>query len=149
MEVILLKKVGGLGALGDKVVVRPGYGRNYLVPQGFAVPATEANLKAFEERRSELERQATESLAAAEARRGQLDGLTVSVARKAGDEGRLFGSVGTGDIAEAVQAMGLALEKQEVRLPSGPFRATGEYEVALHLHPEVDATLKLEVVPES
>ena len=149
MEVILMKKVGGLGALGDKVAVRPGYGRNYLVPHGFAVPATEANLKAFEERRAELERAAADALSAAQERRGQLDGLTVSVARKAGDEGRLFGSVGTGDIAEAVQAMGMALDKQEVRLPSGPFRATGEYEVIVHLHPEVDAAIKLEIVPES
>jgi large subunit ribosomal protein L9 len=149
VEVILMKKVGGLGELGDKVAVRPGYGRNYLVPQGLAAPATEANLKAFEERRAELEREAADALAAAEGRRGQLDGLTVSIARKAGDEGRLFGSVGTGDIAEAVQAMGMPLEKQEVRLPSGAFRATGEYEVVVHLHPEVDAAIKVEIVPES
>jgi large subunit ribosomal protein L9 len=149
VEVILMKKVGGLGELGDKVAVRPGYGRNYLVPQGLAAPATEANLKAFEERRAELEREAADALAAAQGRRGQLDGLTVSIARKAGDEGRLFGSVGTGDIAEAVQAMGMPLEKQEVRLPSGAFRATGEYEVVVHLHPEVDAAIKVEIVPES
>jgi large subunit ribosomal protein L9 len=149
VEVILLKKVGNLGDLGDKVSIRPGYGRNFLIPQGYAVPATEANLKRFEERRAELEQQAAEAYAIAEERRGQLDGLTVTVARKAGDEGRLFGSVGTADIAAAVQEMGLALEKQEIRLPGGAFRAAGEYEVAVQLHPEVDATLKLEVVPEA
>ncbi|MGA7982036.1 MAG: 50S ribosomal protein L9 [Chromatiaceae bacterium] len=149
MEIILLKKVGHLGGLGDKVSVRSGYGRNYLIPSGLAVPATEANLKAFEERRAELEREANEALAAAEERRAKLDGVTVTVARKAGDEGRLFGSVGTGDIAEAAHAMGLQVEKQEVRLPEGPFRAAGEYEILVHLHPDVDATLKLEIIPES
>jgi large subunit ribosomal protein L9 len=149
VEVILLKKVGHLGGLGEKVTVRPGYGRNYLIPSGFAVPATDANLKAFEERRAELEQEAAESLYAAESRREKLDGLTVTVARRAGDEGKLFGSVGTGDIAAAVQDMGMELEKQEVRLPEGPFRAAGEYEVALHLHADVDAVIKLEVVPEA
>ena len=97
---------------------------------------------------AELEKEAAESLAAAESRRDKLEGLTVTVARKAGDEGKLFGSVGTQDIADAVMEMGMALEKQEVRLPEGPFRAAGEYEVALHLHAEVDATIKLEVIPE-
>ena len=149
MEVILLKKVGHLGDLGEKVSIRPGYGRNYLIPQGYAVPATEANLKAFEERRAELEQEAAQALAVAEGRRGQLDDLTVTIARKAGDEGRLFGSVGAVDIVDAVRAMGLELQKQEVRLPKGPFRAAGEYEVAVHLHPEVDANIKLEVVPEA
>jgi len=149
VEVILLKKVDQLGSLGDKVSVRPGYGRNYLVPSGFAVPATEANLKAFDERRAELEKQASESLAAAESRREKLNGLTVTVARKAGDEGKLFGSVGTQDIAAAVQEMGMELERQEVRLPEGPYRAAGEYEVTLHLHADVDATIKLEIVPEA
>jgi len=148
VEVILLKTVGALGALGDKVSVRPGYGRNYLVPFGFAVPATAANLEAFEARRAELEQAAAEQLAEAQARRDRLEGMRVTIARKAGDEGRLFGSVGTGDIAEAVTAAGVALEKQEVRLATGPFRAAGEYEVALHLHPEVDATIKVDVIPE-
>ena len=148
MEVILLKKVGHLGNLGEKVSVRSGYGRNYLIPSGYAVPATEANLKAFEERRAELEKEAAESLAAAESRRDKLEGLTVTVARKAGDEGKLFGSVGTQDIADAIAEMGMELEKQEVRLPEGPLRAAGEYEVALHLHADVDATIKLEIVPE-
>ncbi len=148
MEVILLKKVANLGELGDKVAIRSGYGRNYLVPQGFAVPATEANLKAFEERRAELESAAAEGLAIAEQRKEKLEGLTVTVARKAGDEGRLFGSVGTGDIAEAITAMGVEVQKQEVRLPDGAFRAAGEYEVTLHLHTDVDAQIKLEVIPE-
>jgi large subunit ribosomal protein L9 len=148
VEVILLKKVGNLGDLGEKVSIRPGYGRNYLIPQGYAVPATEANLKLFEERRAELEEQATAAYARAQERHGELEGLRVTVARKAGDEGRLFGSVGTADIAAAVQEMGLRLEKQEIRLPGGAFRAAGEYEVAVQLHPEVGATLKLEIVPE-
>jgi large subunit ribosomal protein L9 len=148
VEVILLKKVGHLGGLGDKVAVRSGYGRNYLIPSGLAVPATEANLKAFEERRAELEKEASEALAAAQARREKLDGLAVTIARKAGDEGRLFGSVGTGDIADAVQALGLELEKQEVRLTQGPFRAAGQYDVVVHLHADVDATLKVEIIPE-
>lgn len=148
MEVILLKNVGHLGSLGDKVSVRSGYGRNYLIPSGRAAPATEANLKAFEERRADLEKEAADGLTAAQSRRESLDGLTVTVARKAGDEGKLFGSVGTQDIAEAVREMGMELEKQEVRLPEGPFRAVGEYEVALHLYADVDATIKLEVIPE-
>ena len=148
MEVILLKNVANLGELGDKVAVRPGYGRNFLVPQGFAVAATEANLKAFEERRAELESAAAEAVAIAEQRKEKLDGMTVTVARKAGDEGRLFGSVGTGDIAEAIAAMGVEVQKQEVRLADGAFRAAGEYEVTLHLHADVDAQVKLEVIPE-
>jgi large subunit ribosomal protein L9 len=149
MEIILLKKVDNLGDLGDKVVVKAGYGRNYLIPTGCAVPATGENLKAFEERRAELERQAAEALATAEARKEKLDGLTISVARKSGDEGRLFGSVGTADIAQAVQDAGQELEKQEVRLPEGALRATGEYEITVHLYSGVDAVIKLEVVPEA
>ncbi|AGA90297.1 ribosomal protein L9 [Thioflavicoccus mobilis 8321] len=149
MEVILLKKVSGLGALGDKVSVRPGYGRNYLIPQGFAVSATASNLQAFEERRAELEREAAAVLAAAEARRDRLEGLTVTVARRAGDEGRLFGSVGAIDIVEAVRSQEIEVEKQEVRLPDGPLRAAGEHEVTLHLHADVDVTIKVEVVAES
>jgi large subunit ribosomal protein L9 len=148
VEVILLKNVGRLGALGDKVSVRPGYGRNYLIPSGFAVSATEANLEAFEARRAELEEVAEEQLAEARARRDRLEGMSVTIARRAGEQGRLFGSVGTGDIAEAVTAAGFALTKQEIKLSGGPFRAAGEYEVTLHLHPEVDAVIKVDVVPE-
>jgi large subunit ribosomal protein L9 len=148
VEVILLKNVGRLGALGEKVSVRSGYGRNYLIPSGFAVPATDANLEAFEARRAELEQQAEEQLAEARARRDRLEGMSVTIARRAGEQGRLFGSVGTGDIAEAVTAAGFALTKQEIKLPGGPFRAAGEYAVTLHLHPEVDAVIKVDVVPE-
>lgn len=143
-----MKKVGHLGDLGEKVSVRAGYGRNYLIPFGFAVPATAANLEAFEARRAKLERAAIESLVAAESRREKLDSLTVTIARKAGDEGKLFGSVGTQDIAVAVQTLGITLERQEVRLPGGPFRTTGEYQVVLHLHADVDATIRLRVIPE-
>jgi large subunit ribosomal protein L9 len=148
VEVILLKNVGGLGALGDKVKVRSGYGRNYLVPGGHAVSATAANLEAFEARRAELERDAAANLAAAQARQASLEGLRVTIARKAGDEGRLFGSVGTLDIAAAVTAAGVPIGKHEVRLPAGPLRTIGEVEVALHLHPEVDASVTVAIVPE-
>lgn len=148
MEVILLKNIAGLGALGDKVKVRPGYGRNYLVPGGFAVSATAANLEAFEARRAELERDAATSLASAEARKSALEGMRITIARKAGDEGRLFGSVGAQDVAAAITAAGVEVAKQEVRLPAGSFRTTGEFEVALHLHADVDAAVTVMVVPE-
>jgi len=148
VEVILLKNIGGLGALGDKIKVRPGYGRNYLVPGGFAVPATAKNLEAFEVRRAELERDAATTLSSAESRKAALQGMRVTIARKAGDEGRLFGSVGTPDIAAALAAVGVEVTKQEVRLPAGPFRTTGEFEVTLHLHADVDATVTVNVVPE-
>lgn len=149
MEVILLKKVQNLGALGEKVSVRPGYGRNYLIPSGFAAPATEANLKAFDERRAELEREAEQALVRAEEHKASLDGLSVSIARKSGDEGRLFGSVGTGDIASAAREAGIEIEKQQVRLPAGPLRTVGHYDVTIHLHADVQGILKVEIVPES
>jgi large subunit ribosomal protein L9 len=148
MEVILLQSIDNLGGPGDKVSVKSGYGRNYLVPTGRAVLATAENLADFEKRRAELEKQAAEVLAVAEARREKLEGLSITITSKAGDEGRLFGSIGTSDIANAVTAAGVELEKREVRLPDGPFHVTGEFEVQLHLHTEVDATLKLEIVPE-
>ncbi|WP_295388877.1 50S ribosomal protein L9 [uncultured Thiodictyon sp.] len=148
MEVILLKNVGGLGALGDKVSVRPGYGRNYLVPGGHAVSATAKNLEAFEARRAELEREAAANLASAEERKTSFDGVRVTIARKAGDEGRLFGSVGAGDIAAAITAAGMAVVKAEVRLPAA-LRTTGEFEITLRLHPEVEATVTVDIVPES
>lgn len=147
MDIILLKKVGGLGELGDKVAVRPGYGRNYLIPQGLAAPATAANLKAFEERRAELEREAAEALTAAEARRERLEGMTARIARKAGEEGRLFGSVGTADIASAITDAGVEVAKSEVRLPAGPLRSVGEFDIELHLHSDVDATVRVEIIP--
>jgi large subunit ribosomal protein L9 len=151
MEVILLEKVDSLGGLGDKVKVRPGYGRNYLIPSGRAVPATEENVKVFEARRAELETQAAEKLAEAEARKAQVEALTdgVTIAHKAGDEGKLFGSVGTGEIADACTAAGVEVSKSEVRLPEGPLRMAGDYEVALHLHADVNTTIMVHVVGEA
>ena len=148
MDVILLEKVDNLGNLGDKVAVRPGYGRNFLIPKGRAVAATPDNLKAFEARRAELEQQAAERLASAVARKGKLDGLAITIKHRAGDEGKLFGSVGTSDIADAVEALGVALEKSEIRLPQGALRVAGEHEVNVHLHADVNATLKLTIVGE-
>jgi large subunit ribosomal protein L9 len=148
MEVILLDNIANLGGLGDKVSVKAGYGRNYLVPQGFALPATKANIEEFEKRRAELEKQAAERLAAAEARKATIDGASVTIARKAGDEGKLFGSVGTADIAEALTAAGTEVDKSEVRMPEGVFRATGVYDIAIHLHADVDATVTINVVAE-
>jgi len=149
MEVILLDKVENLGGLGDKVDVKPGYGRNYLIPTGRAVPATGANLKVFEEKRAELEKQAAEKLAIAEARKAKIEALEiVTIAHKAGEEGKLFGSVGTSDIAEAVTAGGIDVSKSEVRMPEGVFRVAGEYEVILHLHSDVDAPIKVVIVGE-
>lgn len=148
MEIILLEKIENLGAMGDKVTVKPGFGRNYLVPKGKAKPATAANIAEFEARRAELEKIAAESLAAAEARRDQVDGKTFEIAAKAGDEGKLFGSIGTADIADAVNASGVELERNEVRLPEGAFRVVGEYDVTLHLHTDVNATIKLVITAE-
>jgi large subunit ribosomal protein L9 len=150
MEVILLEKVANLGGLGEKVSVKSGFGRNYLIPQGKAVFASAENVQKFEERRAELEQQAAEKLGAAEARKAQIEGLTdgVTITHKAGDEGRLFGSVGTVDIAQACTDAGVEIAKSEVRLPEGPFRVAGEYEVTLHLHSDVDAILKVTIVGE-
>ncbi len=148
MDVILLQKVDNLGNLGDKVTVKPGYGRNYLIPSGKAVPVTAANLAEFDARRAELERAAGDALSIAKSRREALKGLTVMIARKAGDEGKLFGSVGTADIAAAVIEAGVEVEKHEIRLPEGSFRQVGEYEVQLHLHTDVNATVTVCVVSE-
>lgn len=149
MEVILLETIGNLGALGDKVTVRAGFGRNYLIPQGKAVPATESNIAEFEARRAELERAAAEALTAAQARADSFAALgVVTITAIAGDEGKLFGSVGTRDIAEAVTAAGVELDKSEVRLPDGALRELGEYSVAVQVHPEVMADITIAVVPE-
>lgn len=148
MEVILLQKIENLGALGDKVAVKSGYGRNYLVPTGRAVFATKKNLEAFEARRAELEKTAAEALAAAEERKVKIEQLNVSISSKSGDEGKLFGSVGTIDIAQAATKAGVEIEKREVRLPEGPFHIIGEFDVVIHLHTDVDAVLKLAIVPE-
>ncbi len=148
MEVILLEKVANLGSLGDKVKVKPGFGRNFLLPQGKATAATEENIAAFEARRAELEKAAAEALAAAEKRAESLNGLQVTIAARAGDEGKLFGSIGTGDIAKAVTDAGQEIERNEVRLPEGPFRMLGEFEVQIHLHSDVDATITLTIEAE-
>ena len=128
MDVILLEKVANLGSLGDKVKVKAGYGRNFLLPYGKAVAATADNLKAFEERRAELEKAAAEKLSAAQARGEALEGASVTITSKAGEEGKLFGSIGVRDIADAITATGTDVEKSEVRLPEGPLRVVGEYE---------------------
>ncbi|MBS3959459.1 MAG: 50S ribosomal protein L9 [Xanthomonadaceae bacterium] len=148
MELILLQKVVNLGGLGDKVRVKPGYGRNYLIPYGKAVPATAANLAAFEARRAEYEAKARALLAGAEGRKAQLDGVVVTIAANASPEGKLYGSVTQRDIAEALAAAGHAAEKSEVVL-ANPIRMLGEYEVVLHLHADIDATIKLVVKAEA
>lgn len=149
MEVILLENIAKLGDLGDKVTVKSGYGRNFLIPQKKAVPATAANLQVFEERRAELEKVANEKLVEAQSRGEKIGALSVSIEAKAGEEGKLFGSITVRDISEAVEALGVTVEKSEVRLPEGPIRELGEFEIDIHLHPEVDAVLKLAVVPEA
>lgn len=148
MEIILLEKIPNLGTLGDKVTVRPGYGRNFLIPQGKAVVATAEKIKQFEERRADLEKKAADTLAAAEARAATIAALAVTIAHKAGDEGRLYGSIGTRDIADAVTAKGIAVEKHEVRLPTGAIRQVGEYTIGIQLHGDVTASLALTIVAE-
>jgi large subunit ribosomal protein L9 len=148
MEVILLEKIKNLGALGAKVNVKSGYGRNFLIPQGKAVPATEKNVADFDARRADLEAKANAALADAQARGERAGALAVVIAAKAGDEGKLFGSVGTRDIAEAISKLGEAVDKSEVRLPNGALRSTGDYDVDLQLHPEVIVTVKVTVVSE-
>jgi large subunit ribosomal protein L9 len=149
MEVILLENIGNLGELGDKVNVKAGFGRNYLIPQGKAVPATESNVAEFEARRAELEAAAAETLAAAEARAEAINALgLISITANAGEEGKLFGSVGTRDIAEAIAAAGAEVDKSEVRLPEGPLRELGEYEIAIQVHGDVIAAVAIAVIPE-
>jgi large subunit ribosomal protein L9 len=148
MEVILLEKIHNLGKLGDKVKVRAGYGRNFLIPSGKAVSATPANIEKFEARRAELEKHEAELLQKAQARAEQLNQVAVTITRKAGSEGKLFGSVGTVDITEAVKATGVELAKHEIRLPEGPFRTIGEFTVDIHLHADVDAAIKINIVAE-
>ncbi len=149
MEVILLENISNLGGLGDKVSVKAGFGRNYLIPQGKAVPATEAALAEFEARRAELEAAAAEALAAAEARAETINGLgLVTITANAGEEGKLFGSIGTRDIAEAVSAAGAEVDKSEVRLPEGALREIGEYEIDIQVHGDVTAIVAIAVMPE-
>jgi large subunit ribosomal protein L9 len=149
MNVILLERIRNLGDLGEEVGVRPGFARNFLIPQGKAVRATEANRKVFEARRAELERVSNDRLVAAQARAAQLADLQVTITAKSGEEGKLYGSVGTQDIADAVTAArGVEVVKSEVRLPTGVIRVVGEYEIDLHLHSDVTVTVKVVVVPE-
>ncbi|EAT11470.1 50S ribosomal protein L9 [Bermanella marisrubri] len=148
MNVILLEKVAKLGGLGDQVTVKAGYGRNFLIPQGKAVPATDVNVKEFEARRAELEKQAAEKLAAAEKRAEELKELELTLAVKAGDEGKLFGSIGTRDLADLIASTGLEANKSEIRLPNGPLRTTGTFEITLQLHADVTTSLTVHVVPE-
>ena len=149
MNVILLDKIANLGNLGDQVSVKAGYARNYLLPKGKAVVANAENVKVFEARRAELEAKLAADLAAATARAEQISALeAVVIASKAGDEGKLFGSIGTRDIADAVTAAGVEIAKSEVRLSEGLLRNTGEYEINVQVHPEVVTTIKLEVVGE-
>jgi large subunit ribosomal protein L9 len=149
MEIILLEKINNLGILGDRIKVKPGYARNYLIPKGKATTATPANVARFEARRAELERVAAEQLARSKARAEQLAELIVTLSVKTGTEGRLFGSVGAADIANAVSAAGIELQKHEVRLSGGVIRQIGEYDVDLHLHPEVKSQIRVNVIAEA
>ena len=148
MNIILLEKINKLGQLGDQVSVKSGFGRNFLIPQGKALPATEANIKMFEGRRAELESAAAESLGAANARAEAINGKEVVIVRKAGEEGRMFGSVSNADIAEALTAAGADVAKREVRMPEGAIRELGEYELEIHLHTDVNAQVKIIVEAE-
>lgn len=148
MDIILLQRIKNLGKLGDKVSVKAGYGRNFLIPQGKAVSATEANTTAFEARRAELESQEGEVLSSAQSRADKLNEVNVVITAKAGDEGKLFGSIGTRDIADALTASGIEVDRTEVRLPNGAIRHTGEFNVAVQLHHDVTAEVLVTVVSE-
>ena len=148
MEIILMDKVANLGNLGDVVKVKHGYARNYLIPQGMAKRATKTNVAAFEERKAELEKQAAEKLAAAQARADKLNGISVKISQKAGVDGRLFGSITNVDIAGALTAQGIEVAKAEVRMPDGPFKSVGEYTVTLSLHTDVTTDVNVVVIAE-
>jgi large subunit ribosomal protein L9 len=148
MEVILLQKVANLGNIGDRVKVRSGFGRNFLLPQGKATLATPDNVARFEARRVELERAAREHLSSAEERATAMKDFKLTIRAKAGTEGKLFGSIGTSDIAEACTREGFKVERSEVRLPNGPLRMVGEHTVSLHLHADIDVPLHITIVAE-
>lgn len=149
MDVILLEKVGKLGSIGDKVAVKAGFGRNFLIPQGKAVFATEANLADFEQRRAELEAAAADKMGKAEARAAELAKLaSVTISAVAGDEGKLFGSIGARDVADAVSAAGVELAKSEVKMPEGPLRELGEFEVTIQLHSDLSTSIQVVVAEE-
>jgi large subunit ribosomal protein L9 len=148
MEVILLQKIANLGNIGDRVKVRSGFGRNFLLPQGKATLATAENIARFEARRAELERLAREHLVSAEERAVALKDFKLTISARAGTEGKLFGSIGTSDIAEACNRAGFKVERSEVRLPHGPLRMLGEHTVSLHLHADIDVPLQVAIIPE-
>ena len=148
MQVILMEKVVNLGALGDVVKVKDGYARNFLIPHGKAKRATEANLKEFEGRRGELEKKAADLLAAAQERAAKLEGLVVQISRKAGVDGRLFGSVTNADISEALEAQGIPVAKGEIRLPQGPLKHVGDFPMTAQLHSDVLANFTVSVLGE-
>jgi large subunit ribosomal protein L9 len=150
MNIVLLDKVANLGGLGDQVTVKSGYARNFLFPQGKAVPATKANVEKFEARRAELEAKIAADLSAAEARGASIDALeAIVIAAPAGDEGKLFGSVGTKDIADAITAAGVEVVKAEVKLPTGTLRELGEYDIDVQVHSEVTAIVKVQIIAEA
>lgn len=148
MEVILLEKVQNLGRLGDKVSVKSGYARNFLIPQSKAVVANASNTAAFETRRAALEKAEFELLTLAQNRRGEIEGKVITIAAKAGDEGKLFGSIGTVDIADAAAAAGMNIARHEIRLSHGAFRQIGDFAVEVHLHPDVNANITVRIVSE-
>ncbi|MES2219287.1 MAG: 50S ribosomal protein L9 [Pseudomonadota bacterium] len=149
MQVILMEKIRNLGSLGDKVNVKAGYGRNYLIPEGKAVFATPANITKFEAKRAELEKVEAEHLQAAEDKKQAIEALgVVTIRSKSGEEGKLFGSVGTRDIADAITAAGVEVAKSEIDLPTGVLRMTGDYDIVLELHSDVTATVKISIVSE-
>ena len=145
MDVILMEKVENLGDLGEKVSVKPGFARNYLVPSGKAKFATAANLAEFEAKREELQKNAAAAVAVAEERKAKLEALNVVITGKAGTEGKLFGSIGPREVADAIAAAGLEVEKKEIRMPEGPIRTVGEFDVGLHLHTDVNVNVKITV----
>ena len=146
MNVILLENVENLGSIGDLVKVKPGYGRNYLLPQGKAALATPENMKEIEARRAELEKAAAEELAAARTRAGAIEGMELVIPANAGPEGKLFGSVGPIDIADAFEKVQVEVERSEIRMPEGPIQELGEFTVGVHLHPEVDVEISVRIV---
>ena len=148
MDVILLEKVANLGNLGDRVAVRSGYARNFLLPKGKATLATRANVEKFEARRAELEKAQLDQLSGAEGRKARFEGYKLQLTAKAGSEGKLFGSIGTSDIAEAATAAGYELARSEVRLPNGPLRTVGEHVVVVHLHADIDVELPVVIAGE-
>jgi large subunit ribosomal protein L9 len=148
MDIILLQKVANLGSIGERVKVKSGYARNYLVPTGRATMATAANIAKFEAQRHELEAKANEELASAQSRAANFADFKLELKAKAGSEGKLFGSIGTADIAEAAVRAGHPISRSEVRMPTGPIRSTGEHQVQLHLHTDVDVTLTVTIVAE-